>query len=156
MSTSAIIAALVALGFQGFWALQVVEAGERHGVAPEVIAGVILSEHNGSLKKHSSTVANKKSGCIGLGQIAPFWAKFYKIPVEWLRIPWWNIEVTARILARIKRRHQRRGHRRDHHWLAHYKCGTKGLSTCERPVRNALRYIDFVHGKLHPPELALR
>ena len=138
---SAIVAALMSLGFQPFWAFQVFEVGERHGVEPAVIAGVILSEHNGTLKDRSITVANKKSGCIGLGQIAPFWARFYGITMKDLQNPMVNIDITARVIRGAQDRHARHSRGSKHHYLAHYKCGVKNLDGCPRPVRNALRHI---------------
>jgi len=133
---------LLGLGFQPEWAHQVVESSEAQAVDPLVVAGIILSEHGGVLKEYSVTVANKHSKCIGLGQIAPFWAKHYGIKVSDLRDPLINIDITAKVIARSQARHARHARNSKHHWIAHYKCGTKNLDNCSGPVRRTLRYIN--------------
>ena len=146
-----IVTALLAFGFQHFWAYQVVNSAKAHGLEPAMVAGVILSEHAGVLRESSTTVANSKSKCVGLGQIAPWWIKNKRFnelgtwAVTDLRIPIHNIEATARVLRIAREDHLRaHGTKSTHHWLAHYKCGWKGLDNCKTPTRNALRYVNRV------------
>ena len=147
MSTH-VVAVLVSFGFSPHWAADVQELSYQHGITPAETAGVILSEHNGTLKATSATVVNKSSGCIGLGQIAPWWAHKFGLPSsEALKDPRVNIAVTSHVIRVLKEEHGRCGSGR-HRWLAHYKCTRASLERCSGPTIRAERWIARVQDRL--------